>query len=320
MGFRFRKSVSLGPMRLNLSKSGIGMSAGVPGARIGINRRGTYGSVGIPGTRIHSTSHLSNPKSRGSSDTSRSTTAMASVHDTTVPSRLIKTKTRSALFWIGLVDLILLVINPGLGLIAIALTLVWYFFYLKRQPSFQARRSLRSAQTALAARDYETAATHFESAYNFFSTDKAIALLAASSYSLLGQFKKSTRLLEEYLASYPEDVEMQKVLACWHQRLGNEDRALQILQALNIEEAREPGTLLLMAKILSHKGLDSAAIEVLKRAPLRKRTLTPDLAEVVYTLGLLYEKNGNNKRARSLFERVYAYDSSFKDVAGRVTQ
>jgi hypothetical protein len=40
MGFYIRKSFKLGPIRFNLSKSGVGVSAGVKGARVGINARG----------------------------------------------------------------------------------------------------------------------------------------------------------------------------------------------------------------------------------------------------------------------------------------
>ncbi len=47
MGFFFRKSASFGPLRLNLSKSGIGLSAGVKGFRITSSARGlNYYTVG----------------------------------------------------------------------------------------------------------------------------------------------------------------------------------------------------------------------------------------------------------------------------------
>ncbi len=49
MGLSFRKSVSFGPMRVNLSTSGIGYSVGVKGARLGVNKRGTYVSMGAGG-------------------------------------------------------------------------------------------------------------------------------------------------------------------------------------------------------------------------------------------------------------------------------
>ena len=53
MGFRFRKSVNLGPFRVNASKTGLGWSFGVPGARYtkmanGRNRV----TASIPGTGI----------------------------------------------------------------------------------------------------------------------------------------------------------------------------------------------------------------------------------------------------------------------------
>jgi hypothetical protein len=40
MGFYIRQSFKLGPFRFNLSKSGVGMSAGVKGARVGVDAKG----------------------------------------------------------------------------------------------------------------------------------------------------------------------------------------------------------------------------------------------------------------------------------------
>ena len=49
MGFYVRKSVRVGPFRFNLSKSGIGVSTGVPGFRVGTGPRGTYVHLGRGG-------------------------------------------------------------------------------------------------------------------------------------------------------------------------------------------------------------------------------------------------------------------------------
>ena len=48
MGFSFRKSIGLGPFRVNLSKSGVGLSTGIKGARISAGPSGTkvYGGWG----------------------------------------------------------------------------------------------------------------------------------------------------------------------------------------------------------------------------------------------------------------------------------
>ena len=46
MGFYIRKSVKVGPLRFNLSKSGIGVSAGIKGFRVGSGPRGNYVHMG----------------------------------------------------------------------------------------------------------------------------------------------------------------------------------------------------------------------------------------------------------------------------------
>lgn len=56
MGWSFRKSVSIGPFRVNLSKSGVGYSIGGGGFRTGVSSRGRrYSSFSIPGTGMRYT-------------------------------------------------------------------------------------------------------------------------------------------------------------------------------------------------------------------------------------------------------------------------
>jgi DNA polymerase-3 subunit epsilon len=50
MGWSPRKSTSLGPFRLSFSsRSGLGLSFGVKGARISVNKEGTYVNLGAHG-------------------------------------------------------------------------------------------------------------------------------------------------------------------------------------------------------------------------------------------------------------------------------
>ena len=49
MGWYFRKSKSVGPFRVNLSKSGMSFSTGVKGARMSFGPRGTFVNVGRNG-------------------------------------------------------------------------------------------------------------------------------------------------------------------------------------------------------------------------------------------------------------------------------
>lgn len=68
MGFRFRKSIRLGKhTRINLSKSGVGVSTGVKGFRVGVGPRGVRTTASIPGTGIsYSEQHSLKAKPRKS--------------------------------------------------------------------------------------------------------------------------------------------------------------------------------------------------------------------------------------------------------------
>ena len=49
MGWYFRRSKKLGPVNLNLSKSGLGVSTGIKGARLSFGPKGTYVNLGKNG-------------------------------------------------------------------------------------------------------------------------------------------------------------------------------------------------------------------------------------------------------------------------------
>jgi hypothetical protein len=65
MPFYIRKSVSVGPFRFNLSKSGIGLSAGVKGFRVGTGPRGNYVHMGRYG--LYYRASLNGPRRREAS-------------------------------------------------------------------------------------------------------------------------------------------------------------------------------------------------------------------------------------------------------------
>ena len=53
MGLRFRKSINIGPLRINLSKSGVGFSLGVKGFRVSRSAKGKMtATASIPGTGL----------------------------------------------------------------------------------------------------------------------------------------------------------------------------------------------------------------------------------------------------------------------------
>ena len=77
MGFRFRKSVKLGPFRVNFSKSGVSYSAGVKGFRVTKKANGGYRTTAsIPGTGIGYTKDYSG-KEEPAEEVSRASDAPA---------------------------------------------------------------------------------------------------------------------------------------------------------------------------------------------------------------------------------------------------
>lgn len=63
MGLRYRKSINLGPLRVNLSKSGIGYSVGTKGYRVTKKATGGYRTTAtIPGTGISHVKDYAEPK------------------------------------------------------------------------------------------------------------------------------------------------------------------------------------------------------------------------------------------------------------------
>src|SRR5205814_2225927 len=60
----FRKSFKMGPLRVNLSGAGVGVSAGVRGARVSVGPRGTYVTLSGGGFRYQKKLRASPPASR----------------------------------------------------------------------------------------------------------------------------------------------------------------------------------------------------------------------------------------------------------------
>jgi uncharacterized protein DUF4236 len=69
MGWRFQKRLSMGPLRVNFSRRGVGTSVGIPGLRIGQSATGRrYLTLGLPGSGLSYTKTL--PRSRQTRRTS----------------------------------------------------------------------------------------------------------------------------------------------------------------------------------------------------------------------------------------------------------
>lgn len=101
MGLNFRKSLSIGKLfRINFSKKGLGVSAGVKGARISVNREGVRESVFLPGSGLSWSERQSFRKNRNAAGTPGNTGDPASNQ---VAGKQGKKFNWKSLIWVGLV-------------------------------------------------------------------------------------------------------------------------------------------------------------------------------------------------------------------------
>lgn len=85
MGFYIRKSLRVGPVRFNLSKSGVGVSAGIKGLRFGTGPRGNYVHMGRGGLyfrqSLGSAGHATRPSSPASFSSPPTPTSLGPIVD-----------------------------------------------------------------------------------------------------------------------------------------------------------------------------------------------------------------------------------------------
>lgn len=149
MGLYFRKSKSVGPMRVNFSKSGIGISTGVKGARLSVGPRGTYINLGrngvyyrkkIGGKKVSRKQHAIGFKSNNSQADYNNTIAAGEdvirVQDTSCPDlapglEIIKDIHRSRLlFWLWILASVVFVsFLEGWGVLLMLITAILFERY-----------------------------------------------------------------------------------------------------------------------------------------------------------------------------------------------
>ena len=136
MGFRFRKSINLGGgVRMNLSKSGVGFSAGVKGARITKKATGgTRTTLSVPGTGLsyvkESSSKKSSTKANRSSSGAEQHASEAEVLPIT-PERIRRGLINARIFLcLGVFLLLIGAIAVNVPLIVTGLVIIGFFWLM----------------------------------------------------------------------------------------------------------------------------------------------------------------------------------------------
>jgi tetratricopeptide (TPR) repeat protein len=96
-------------------------------------------------------------------------------------------------------------------------------------------------------------------------------------------------------------------------------RVVKLTEGIENESAVHATLLLYKAQALRELGLLDAAADVLTGALTRKKDRPDELLRALrYERALVYEKQGQAKRARTELEKIYAEDPNYEDVAARL--
>jgi tetratricopeptide (TPR) repeat protein len=341
MGFRLYKSVNLGGgMRLNLSKTGVGVSAGVPGLRYSVHSSGRRtSSVGIPGSGISYRSQRGGGSPRASTRTGRTQVLPAPAVVTVPKASLFAPKDEKA-FVRGITTYMRGDWQGALAAfqesraydteekhVAEVYFAAFCCVSLERFPEgIQLLEAVLASPVSLpdALMQKYRIGGYAEIAVTPLvmgqvpNTQLAAALMLAELYQGTGQAQRAVELLETLGATASDSV-FALSLADLYSELGQPNEALRISEDFNSNDDDVTCMLLVYrADALREQGLHSAALQVLKEALRFKKRNSEILKIARYVRGRTYESLGRVAMARKEWERLYAADPNFADVATKL--
>jgi len=308
MGIRFRRSKSLGKFgKINLTKGGLGLSAGPRGARIGVGPRGAYTSAGIPGTGLYSINYAKKGK-KGKIETDQAAQQVAQAMP--APKEL---KASSLPAIIIVVSIIFLFIIPVLGVLGLVGSIAWLILNAKT-PRAQALKAFNDGNRYYMSNNYKTALECFEEAINYEpAADSLLPYLSNLSF-MAEDYKRAEYYLNDYLKNKPDDMPAQFNYALALSSLERHEEAIPILQNLPDEIKTELPYIIALGNAFLETNRQELAINVLEGGPTRKRSVDENMLLFRYTLGRAYKDAGDNKKAINQLQKVYAADTGFEEV------
>ncbi|HHV07477.1 MAG TPA: DUF4236 domain-containing protein [Firmicutes bacterium] len=315
MGWRFRRSIRIGKgTRINISKSGVGMSVGGKVLRAGVGPRGAYRTFRIPGTGLYHMEHLGTGKERGSAKQHNHDVTTAAV--SSLPPELAP-KAKAVGCLAVVVSLILLFVWWPAGLLALGVSI-----YLRANtPSARARKCFLKAQKAQAKGEIEEAVSEYQQVLALVPDVPAVFYNLAYLYWEQGLLREAKEALETYLGFQPEDYSTKYSLAVLLRQQGDLDSALELLNELPPEVRNEVPVINARAGIYLKQNKPELALAVLETGPWRqKKNMDQVTMEYRYLMAQTLLAVGKNKRALTQLRRLFTQDPNYKDVAELITK
>jgi len=358
MGYlRFWRRMKIAPgLTLNLSKSGGSLAFGPRGAKYTIGPRGRRATVGVPGTGLFytSTSSAAGRRGRGSQRTRSQTPPVVP----TVPAKdrltmgffkRLVTPAGEEAFVDGCRELTQGDYAAALRYLQGATHLtdgafLAGFLTLKQceHASGQSLKKVAAESAALleqAAQESRQLGQYFdkyglaltlslpiteEVAAHVGPSLRGTLLALVEAYQVAEDWDRAYECLQRLRKLEPNDVVilLSLVELLWQANYGNEETCRHIVKLIKYSENETPthtALLLYKARALNGLKMHTAARDILTKMLRRKKDRSDDLMLALrYERALTYESLGQAKRARSDFEKIYAEDPDFEDVAKRL--
>lgn len=358
MGYlRFWRRIKVAPgLTLNLSKSGGSLSFGPRGAKYTVGPRGRRVTVGLPGTGLFYTTYSTGSSRRGShreclGQATRSTGRHRTATVSPFPSVSVKdrltlgffkrliTPAEEEAFVDGCREL-----SQGNEATAPR--------YLKRSVhladgaflagflTLKAGRAKESIPLLLTAEQKSLQLGQYFNKYGIAATMglpitseltayigpniQGVLLALVEAYQRAQEWGKAYECLQRLRKLEPNDVVilLSLVELLMEANYGNEETCRYVVKLTkNIQNESQVHTVLLLykARALRGLGMNDAAKDILTSALLRKKDRSQDLMLALrYERALAYEALDQAHRARTDFEKIYAKDPEFEDIANRL--
>ncbi|HEX2069689.1 MAG TPA: DUF4236 domain-containing protein [Actinomycetota bacterium] len=146
----------------------------------------------------------------------------------------------------------------------------------------------------------------------------AAGLLLAEIYQQTGRAEEAAELLETLGAVAPHPL-FALSLADLYNELDQRDPLLRVTDdyVTNTDDTTAQ-LLVYRGHAFREKGMYATALETLKEALKSRKRNADILKQARYERGLVYEAMGSESKARTEFEKLYAVDPNFADVASRI--
>ena len=339
MGVRYRKSISMGKgMRLNITKTGLGMSVGTKGLRYSVHSSGrTTATAGIPGTGLSYTASRSTRSSAAAkrqipSPPSSSSPALlkASLFAPKYEKAFVKGLKLAMVENYAAALPLFEEASTAAGPAVISPTFWAGYCHLRLEHERDAAGYLEKVVAsdvalpdALMYKHRISAAVELTVTPGLkatvpFSTAGA-GLILAELYQDFGEMEKAIGMLEAIAEAAGSDLVITASLAELYTMHDDWDDAIEITNGVRNTDDVSCQTLILRARALSAKGLNEGALEALKEAMRSKKRSFELLKAARYERAGVYERLGKRSQARKDLERLYAEDSAYADVAERLT-